>query len=209
MGRWLTCLCCNRSVSVERMVGGGRRSTPFGANPSQTITSALFDYCLADFWARFRKGEETLTFREVTLAACSPGQVFKLPEDDIDPVWKRTPHQTQEGRICTNLPPFRAWYPAERARRQSLSRMYTRRSRSMRKSSPAIADFFRVPTRFLRSVQLERDFHDVAALEQYVVTPYMAEAFRRIAAGLRANSGSRAWRITGDYGVGNTNGPQD
>ena len=72
----------------------------------------------------------------------------------------------------------------------------------MPKNSPAISDFFRVPTRFLRSVQLERDFHDVAALEHYVVTPHMAEAFRRIADGLRVNSGRRAWRITGDYGVG-------
>ena len=72
----------------------------------------------------------------------------------------------------------------------------------MPKNSPAISDFFRVPTRFLRSVQLERDFHDVAALEHYVVTPHMAEAFRRIADGLRANSGCRACRITGDYGVG-------
>ena len=72
----------------------------------------------------------------------------------------------------------------------------------MLKNSPAISDFFRVPTRFFRSVQLERDFFDVAALEHYVVTPHMAEAFRRIADGLRANSGRRAWRITGDYGVG-------
>ena len=72
----------------------------------------------------------------------------------------------------------------------------------MPRNSPAISDFFRVPTRFLRSVQLERDFHDVAALEHYVVTPHMAEAFRRIADGLRVNSGRRAWRITGDYGVG-------
>ena len=72
----------------------------------------------------------------------------------------------------------------------------------MPKSSPAISHFFRVPTRFLRSVKLGRDFHDVAALEHYVVTPHMAEAFRRIADGLRANSGRRTWRITGDYGVG-------
>ncbi len=72
----------------------------------------------------------------------------------------------------------------------------------MPKNSAVIADFLRVPDRFLRSVQLERDFHDVAALEHYVVTPHMAEAFRRIADGLRANSGRRAWRITGDYGVG-------
>lgn len=72
----------------------------------------------------------------------------------------------------------------------------------MPKVSPVIAELFRVPTRFLRSVQLERDFHDVAALEHYVVTPPMAEAFRRVADGLRADSGRRAWRITGDYGVG-------
>lgn len=72
----------------------------------------------------------------------------------------------------------------------------------MSRNSSAISDFFRVPTRFLRSVQLERDFHDVAALEHYVVTPHTAETFRRIADGLRANSGRRAWRITGDYGVG-------
>ena len=72
----------------------------------------------------------------------------------------------------------------------------------MPKDSAAISDFFRVPARFLRSVQLELDFHDVTALEHYVVTPHMAEAFRRIAVGLSANSGRRAWRITGDYGVG-------
>lgn len=72
----------------------------------------------------------------------------------------------------------------------------------MPENSPAISEFFRVPTRFLRSVQLERDFYDVAALEHYVVTPHMAEAFRRVGDGLRANSGRRAWRITGDYGVG-------
>ena len=72
----------------------------------------------------------------------------------------------------------------------------------MPKTRPAISDFLRVPTRFLRSVQLERDFHDVAALEHYVVTPHMVEAFRRIADGLSINSGRRAWRITGDYGVG-------
>ena len=68
--------------------------------------------------------------------------------------------------------------------------------------SVSIADLFRVPSRFLRSVQLERDFHDRAALDHYIVTPPMAEAFQRIVDGLRAGSGRRAWRITGDYGVG-------
>ena len=72
----------------------------------------------------------------------------------------------------------------------------------MPKPPPAIAELFQVPSRFLRSVQLERDFLDVVALDHYVLTPPMAEAFRRIADGLRANSSRRAWRITGDFGVG-------
>lgn len=69
----------------ERQVDSGRRETiyAFRREPKPDITPALFDYCLADFWARFRKGEETLTLREATLGACSPGQVFKLPEDDV------------------------------------------------------------------------------------------------------------------------------
>lgn len=72
----------------------------------------------------------------------------------------------------------------------------------MPKKPAVISDIFRVPTRFYRSVQLERDFHDVSTLEHYVVTPHMVEAINRVAEGLRPNSGRRAWRITGDYGVG-------
>lgn len=69
----------------ERKVEGGRWEVvyAFRRDPKPEITPALFDYCLAAFWARFREGEETLTLREVTLATCSPGQIFKLPEDDV------------------------------------------------------------------------------------------------------------------------------
>jgi hypothetical protein len=55
----------------------------FRREPKPEITPALFEYCLADYWDRFRPNEETLTLREMTLGICSPGQVFKLPEDDI------------------------------------------------------------------------------------------------------------------------------
>ena len=72
----------------------------------------------------------------------------------------------------------------------------------MRRGGPTISDLFRVPTRFLRSVHLERDFLDATASDHYVVTPPVVEAFERITDGLRATSGRRAWRITGDYGVG-------
>jgi hypothetical protein len=69
------------------------------------------------------------------------------------------------------------------------------------KSAP-IASVLRVPDRFLRSVHLDRDFDDVVALSDYVVTPFGAEAIHRILDGLRPKSGRRAWRITGDYGTG-------
>ncbi len=72
----------------------------------------------------------------------------------------------------------------------------------MPEAAAAITDFFRIPNRFLRSVQLERDFLDEAALDSYILTPSMADAFGRVADGLRAVSGRRAWRVTGDFGVG-------
>ena len=69
----------------ERKEDGGRweRILAFRRESKPELTTALFDYCLAEFWGRFRASEETLTLREVTLGACSPGQIFKLPEDDI------------------------------------------------------------------------------------------------------------------------------
>ena len=72
----------------------------------------------------------------------------------------------------------------------------------MPESASSIADLFEIPTRFFRSVQLERDFSDPTVLDNYVVTPHVAEAFTRIVDGLRIGSGRRAWRLTGDYGVG-------
>jgi hypothetical protein len=73
----------------------------------------------------------------------------------------------------------------------------------MRKSVHGpIASLFEIPNRFMRSVQLERDFADPAALDNYVITPDMAQAFQRIASGMRGGSSQRAWRLTGDYGVG-------
>ncbi len=65
-----------------------------------------------------------------------------------------------------------------------------------------IADLFHIRGRFLRSVHLERDFRDPAALDGYVITEHAAAHLRRIADGLSPSSGHRAWRITGDYGVG-------
>ena len=47
------------------------------------ISGELFTYCLNDFWERRYPDEETLSFREVTNGRGSPGQIFKLPEEDV------------------------------------------------------------------------------------------------------------------------------
>lgn len=70
------------------------------------------------------------------------------------------------------------------------------------KHTQMIRDVLKTPDRFLRSTNLERDFEDPRALESYTMTPFIANAFRQIVAGAASGSGRRAWRITGDYGVG-------
>ncbi len=69
----------------ERKGETGRYETVFAfrRESKRDIGPGLFGYCLGDYWTRFRPNEETLTLREVTTDPCSPGQVFKLPEDDV------------------------------------------------------------------------------------------------------------------------------
>jgi hypothetical protein len=69
-------------------------------------------------------------------------------------------------------------------------------------SNRPITDVFDVTPRFLRSTNLERDFHDPHALENYILTPHGRGCLSRLAKGLRRGATERAWRITGDYGSG-------
>lgn len=55
----------------------------FRREPKPDISQLLFDYCLRDYWDCHFPSEETMTFRTAAMAAAAPGQVFKLPEDDM------------------------------------------------------------------------------------------------------------------------------
>jgi hypothetical protein len=61
---------------------------------------------------------------------------------------------------------------------------------------------FNTHQRYLRSANLERDWNDPSALENYVFTPQAQQSLERLSMGLRNMSSLRAWRITGDYGSG-------
>jgi len=65
-----------------------------------------------------------------------------------------------------------------------------------------IAGLFDIQSRYIRSVNLERDFGDPTSLEGYVLTPELKQMLLRIESGLDSGSAQRAWRITGDYGSG-------
>ncbi len=47
------------------------------------IGGGLFSYCLSEFWQNDHEAEKAITLHLIANGHGSPGQVFKLPEDDI------------------------------------------------------------------------------------------------------------------------------
>ena len=64
-----------------------------------------------------------------------------------------------------------------------------------------LANLIRVQRRFLRSVNLERDFYSPDPLDGYLLTASAAAAFERLSAGI-AQPHARAFSLTGPYGSG-------
>ncbi len=61
----------------------GARREPiyaFRREEKPDISPHLFAYCVADFAVRKHPDDATISFRELAIGRCSPGQVFKLPE---------------------------------------------------------------------------------------------------------------------------------
>lgn len=72
--------------SGERREGpDGRRETiyRFNRDPKPEINAALFEYVVNRMFVRHRDGESSRTFRELLYGPWGPGQVFRLPEDDL------------------------------------------------------------------------------------------------------------------------------
>ena len=71
----------------ERVSDGqnGRREPVYAFNrdPKPKISQELFAFCLNDFWEIYHSQEQTLSFRKIASGRGSPGQIFKLPEQEI------------------------------------------------------------------------------------------------------------------------------
>ena len=64
----------------------GRNTDPiytFRREEKPEITPELFLYCLNEFWDERHSEEKTLNFRDVAIGHGGPGQIFKLPEEDV------------------------------------------------------------------------------------------------------------------------------
>jgi hypothetical protein len=69
--------------AIDKAAGRAEPIYAFRREEKPDITPELFVYCLNDFWDRRHPTESTLPFREVAHGHGSPGQVFKLPEEDL------------------------------------------------------------------------------------------------------------------------------
>lgn len=67
---------------------------------------------------------------------------------------------------------------------------------------PSIASLLGESGPFYRAVSIERDRHDKAAGQGYVLTPWLTRCVGELLDGLAEGATRRAWRIVGDFGVG-------
>jgi hypothetical protein len=68
---------------IDRSSGKREPIYVFRREEKPDITPELFVYCLDEFWRKRHGSEKTLPFREIAHGHGSPGQVFKLAEDDV------------------------------------------------------------------------------------------------------------------------------
>jgi hypothetical protein len=70
----------------DRAIVGQSRREPiyaFRREEKPDISCELFSYCVDNFWKKIYQNEQTLSVRTVVNGIGSPGQVFKIPEQDI------------------------------------------------------------------------------------------------------------------------------
>jgi hypothetical protein len=81
--------------SMDRAAGRVEPIYAFRREEKSEITAELFLYFLNDFWEKRHGSESTIHFREVAHGHGSPGQILKLPEEDVRVRVERLDQQTE------------------------------------------------------------------------------------------------------------------
>ena len=74
-----------RQIGETASESDGKREPlyAFNRDPKPQVSQQIFFYCLDNFWKTYYPEEKSLEFREVTSGHGSPGQIFKLSEQEI------------------------------------------------------------------------------------------------------------------------------
>lgn len=69
---------------TERPTDQGRSEKVYGFHSAEKteISKELFIYCLANYWAQKHAGEKTVSFAAIAVGEGSPGQIFRMPEQE-------------------------------------------------------------------------------------------------------------------------------
>lgn len=83
--------------TIDLGTSGGRRETvyAFRRDTKLEISTALFLYCLMDFWNARHQAEHTLSFRQIAVSSGSPGQILKLSEWELRERFERLKADTR------------------------------------------------------------------------------------------------------------------
>lgn len=65
-----------------------------------------------------------------------------------------------------------------------------------------LSNYFTLERRYSRSINLERDFDDIEALNGYILTDKAVDILGRVLRGLTTENNSNCWTLTGVYGTG-------
>ena len=72
-----------RSVSCAGWASGRPPRVVASRYTRSTVSEALFEYCLDDWWSNEFEFEDTVPLSEVAFGRLGPGRVFRMPEGEV------------------------------------------------------------------------------------------------------------------------------
>ena len=179
----------------------------FAIGPKPSLPAAVFVFALDDYFTTTKSERNTMSVQEclygVTNGPQSPGQAFKLDENSLVEYIEAVEDMTEGALVLDETAGLKQIYRRQTARRDAHARNVLSGRQTMKPATlPRLSDFIQVGARFLRSVNLEKDYAGGQRNGDYIVTPNARQVLNRVAEGLRNQSPYRAWTITGPYGVG-------